>query len=90
MTQTNLTEIQVQVIVDLAVKKTLRELGVDLDDVRDMRELQADFMFMRKQRKGADKLADWLKHSTIVVVVGGALTMLWYGFRAILPAKGIP
>lgn len=88
VTQTNLTEIQVEIVVEKAVKKTLRSLGVDLEDVDDLREFQADFLFMRKQRKSADKLAEWLKHSAVVVLVGGALAMLWHGLRAVLTVKG--
>lgn len=86
--RSNLTADQIKIIVTGSVRDTLTSLGIDLSDTKALQSVQADFVFMRKQRQSSEKLADWIRHSAVVVLIGGVFTIVWYGVRAALLIKG--
>lgn len=83
-----LTQIEIEIIVDKAVRQTFVTLGADLTDNRAVLSLQKDFAYMRDQRVGGEKTADFLKKGFIGVVLSGFLWALWQGIKAALQAKG--
>ncbi len=87
----NLTEAEINIIVVKAVRAALETLGIDLHDTKAVRELQADFLYMRQQRVGSEKIAEWIKKSVITSAFAGALYALWQGLRLALSVKtGMP
>jgi len=85
----NLTDIEIEIIVESAVRKTFITLGADLSDGRSIQELQKDFAFMRRQRVGGEKAAELIKRTAIGSFIGGGAYALWEGCKAILAAKGV-
>lgn len=83
-----LTGIEIEIIVKKAVRETLETLGIDLSDNRAVRELQADFLYMRDQRVGARRMGEYVKKSVVTTVIGGLLWALWYGIQLAMKVKG--
>ncbi len=61
-----------------AVHETLSALGID---AKEPQELQADFLFLRKQRKGSEELSKWVRRSILTAALGGLCYALWEGLR---------
>lgn len=76
-----MNEDDVRSVVHEAVRETLGALGVD---VIDKRETQADFLFLRKQRRGTEELYKWVRRSIIGAALGGLCYALWEGFKQTL------
>lgn len=87
----HLTEIEIEIIVEKAVRKSLTNLGIDLSDTKALQSVQADFVFMRQQRQGAENLKEWVKRSAVTVLIAAALAVMWQGLLSVLPHKaGVP
>lgn len=69
--------------IDDAIKQAMTELltGIGLE-VANPFELQQDFSFVRKQRKGSENILNWAKKSIYLAAIGGALTWLGLGFKS--------
>ena len=65
-----LTEKDAELIAKKAVIETLNSLGLD---THNMREMQADMIFLRKLRKGNSKLV----LSLVLLGMGGMVTFLF-------------
>ena len=63
------------------VEEALTKYGVDTSDTTGM---QADMIYLRKSRTGADEIIKWIKHSAITAALTGALVALWQGIKTIL------
>lgn len=60
------------------VNEIFDRLGVDLNNPQEREEFRRDLQFGRKQRKGAEQMAGWIKQSAIGAFVLAALwTFLW-------------
>lgn len=84
-----LTATEIDIIVQKSVRQTFITLGADLSDNKSVQELQKDFAYMRSQRIGGEKMADWTKRSVILTFIGAGLWALWQGIKLALHAKGI-
>lgn len=63
------------------VEEALTKYGVDTSDATGM---QADMIYLRKSRTGADEVVKWIKRSAITAALTGALVALWQGIKTIL------
>ena len=63
------------------VEEALTKYGVDTSDATGM---QADMIYLRKSRTGADEVIKWIKRSAITAALTGALVALWQGIKTIL------
>jgi hypothetical protein len=84
----DLTSIEIDIIVEKSVRKTFITLGADLSDNGSIQALQKDFAHLRKQREGGEQTAEFLKRGAIGVFLAGFLWALWQGFKVALLAKG--
>ncbi len=69
-----MTEEDLRRIIHQAVQETLNGLGIDTSEKR---EMQADFIYIRKIRKGAEALGRTIGATTIAILVPSFLYMLW-------------
>lgn len=76
----------INIIVDKAVRNTLTTLGIDISSTKELRHVQADFIYIRQQRIGAEEVGKWTKKACVGAFISGTLYALWVGFSAI--AKG--
>ncbi len=72
--------------IDDAVKRSTKESMSEFMKVIGLNtekpiELQQDFTFLRRQRKGAEQSVDWMKKSMLVAAITGLLGLLWVGFK---------
>lgn len=84
-----LTATEIEIIVNKSVRHTLTTLGIDLNDVDDLRSVQADFLYMRKLRLGAEDLGKLVKKSVITAIVMGGLYAFWAGFMMAIRKGGL-
>lgn len=63
------------------VEEALTKYGVDTSDATGM---QADMIYLRKSRTGADEVIKWIKRSAITAALTGALVALWQGIKTII------
>lgn len=75
---------EIRMIVKEAVHETLSGLGVSASEPL---EVQADFIYIRKMRKGSEFMARRVKGSVIAVVVPSFLYLLWEAVKTSL-SKG--
>lgn len=61
-------------IVRDAVRETLVGLGFDIADPRG---LQADMIYLRRIRRGAEDVTRVVRHSVLTLAVSTALYLLW-------------
>ena len=66
------------------VRATLVELGLNVGDARGVTEAQADFAFLRLQRRASERVTLFVKAAAVTTFVGGLMTMLWVGVKAAL------
>jgi hypothetical protein len=85
----DLTPIEIDIIVKKAVRETFVTLGADLSDNGSILALQKDFAHMRKQREGGEQTAEFLKRSAIGVFIAAFLWAMWQGFKVAVVAKGL-
>lgn len=72
--------------IDNSVKRAVKESWSEFMKIIGLNtekpiELQQDFTFLRRQRKGAEQSVDWIKKSIVVAAVTGLLGLLWIGFK---------
>ena len=65
--------------IEKVVEATLEKLGIDVDEVH---EAQADFLWVRKQRKGAEELGRWTRRGLVGAAVSGIAWAVWEGLKA--------
>lgn len=79
----NLSPHDITIIVDKSVRTTLTTLGIDLSSTEELRQVQADFSYMRRQRLGADEIGKWARKSILTAAIGGVMYALWAGLMLI-------
>ncbi len=67
-----------------AVRETLHTLGVDADSPH---EMQADLVYLRRQREFSERIGLRLRLVIITAVLSGALAMLWLGITAAIKGE---
>lgn len=80
---------ELAIVVDRAVRQTFATLGFDLETTADVRSMQADFNYMRKQRLGSEEVGKWVKKATISSLVAAALFALYQGVKFAFTMKGL-
>lgn len=88
-THSDLSAIEIEIIVEKAVRKTFITLGADLSDAGSIQALQKDFAHLRNQRLGGEQMAALVKKSAIGVFIAGLLWALWQGIQVALAHKGV-
>lgn len=68
-------------IVHEAVYETLQGLGIDASR---QHEVQADFLYVRKMRKGSEALSRNIGATSITFLIPALLYMLWESIRQAL------
>jgi hypothetical protein len=63
------------------VRAVLTEMGIDVSDPN---EMQADFVFLRNQRKVSEKIGAAGKVAILGIVLSGIASLIWLGLRAAL------
>ncbi len=66
------------------VRATLVELGLNVSDARGVTEAQADFAFLRRQRRASERVSLAVKAAAVTTFIGGLMTVLWLGVKAAL------
>lgn len=69
-----MTEDEIKAVVREAVKETISDV-LDIDDVR---EVRSDLRWARRQRKGAEALANHAKLTAMGMVVAGILYAVYW------------
>lgn len=69
---------KIRKVVKEAVAETLTGIGIDASDIR---ETQADFMYIRKMRLGSEYMRQRLKTTCISVCVPAFLYVMWESFK---------
>ena len=64
--------------IEATVATVLTMSGMDVENPH---EMQADFGWVRKSRKGAEAIATWIMRATVTVVVSGLLYAAWRALR---------
>lgn len=65
-------------IIEETVLRTLEHVGFTVDTPT---EIQADLIYVRKARQGAEEVHKWVRRTSISVAISGALYSLWQGIR---------
>ncbi len=73
-----LTESQIEDLVTKAVRKTLTEIGVDVEKPL---EMQGDFQFLRGWRTATEEVKRHGLKAAVTVFVTGALGLVWTAFH---------
>jgi hypothetical protein len=76
-----MTHDEVTDIVEKAVAATLEKLGIEPSDHK---EMQADFVHLRRWRKSVEQAQGYTFKIVITTIVGGMIGALWLGFKAML------
>jgi single-stranded DNA-binding protein len=63
------------------VAAVLKSFGIEDDD---RKEVQADFLHLRKWRKSVEQAQSYTFKAVITVIAGGVLGALWLGFKTML------
>ncbi|PIR39615.1 MAG: hypothetical protein COV35_03670 [Alphaproteobacteria bacterium CG11_big_fil_rev_8_21_14_0_20_39_49] len=71
-------EMEIKKIVREAVHETLNGLGISMHSPQ---EMQADFIYIRKMRKGAEMVTQKIKASLITVTIPTALYIVWESLK---------
>ena len=82
--RTNLTEVEVNVIVMKSVRETLTALGIDVSDTKSLLSVQADFAHLRNMRKTRERMAEYIAKTLVGAIAVAALALLWQGFQFVL------
>ena len=77
----NENEQQTKKIVREAVHETLKGLGIS---VHEPHEMQADFIYIRKMRKGSEMISQKIKASVITVTIPTVIYIAWESFKELL------
>lgn len=63
---------------DRAIEKFWHNLGVDLQEAQDMRDLLSDMLFLRGLRQTWQKIQSWSLYVAVTAFVGGILALVWH------------
>lgn len=74
-----------EIIVKTSVHETLSSLGFTTSEPH---KVQADLMYLRKKREGADEAIKWAQRGVITTLIGAFLYALWDGFIHIVQRGG--
>jgi hypothetical protein len=80
MTNDDLKEAIREAVRD-GIDEALTKYGIDTSNPSSM---QADMIYLRKSRAGADEVAKWVKRSVLTVAVSGMLLALWQGIKTLI------
>jgi hypothetical protein len=72
-------------IIREAVHETLSGLGIAANEPQ---EMQADFLYVRKMRKGAEFMSNKIRASIITVTIPTIIYMAWESLRQMLGKGG--
>lgn len=72
-------------IVREAVFETLSGLGISANDPQ---EMQADFIYVRKMRKGAEFMTNKIRASIITVIIPTGIYVIWEAMRQLFVKGG--
>ncbi len=79
-----MNEAEIREVVAHAVRETMLTLGVDVSTPADVREYQADSLWTRKSRLGAEQVAKLTKRSVIGIAVAGLAYAAFEGIRTLV------
>jgi len=85
----DLSPIEIDIIVKKAVRETFITLGADLSDNGSIQELQKDFAHLRRTREGGEQTAEFFKRGSIGVFIAAVLWALWQGIKVALAKNGV-
>lgn len=74
-------EKQTKEMIQQTVKETVKTFGIDTEDVDHMNAFRDDLRFLREWRLGTNKLTMRVLLTVVTVVVGGAASAIWIGFK---------
>ena len=74
----NKNETEIKQIVREAVHETLNGLGVNMSNPQ---EMQADFMYIRKMRKGSEMISRNIITSVVTVTIPPFLYLMWEAIK---------
>lgn len=83
-----MTEADVRRVAREAVREMLLALGADAYDAESIKDLQADFLYVRKARLGNEEVGKWIRRGIVITGVSGVLWLLWEGLKVGLKVKG--
>ncbi len=66
----------------LLVRAVLTEMGIDVSDPN---EMQADFVFLRRQRLATERIGLGAKLTLVSLFLTGLGSLIWLGIRAAFP-----
>lgn len=73
-----------KVLVREAVREELQAVGLRTNDPERADEVREDLRFLRRLRTGAGDAAGKVGMAVILFILGGGMTALWLGFKAIV------
>jgi len=79
-----ITKDELRALVKEAVKDAFDDIGLRADEPEQVDEAREDFRFIRRLRKAVDGTASAVGMAIILAVVGGCITLLSLGARALL------
>ena len=74
-------EEQIRKIVEEAVRETLSVLGIAH---KEPQEMQADFLYIRRMRRGSEMVSQRVMTSIITVMIPTTLYLLWEALRQVI------
>ena len=77
MTKDHIEQIAEEV-AKVTVRETLTQLGVDVSRPFDV---QADHLYLRKQRLAYEQMGNMTKRAAVTILVAGFISMLVLGFK---------
>jgi hypothetical protein len=78
------THEEIEEVVAKAVAETLSKLGIEPSDHK---ELQADFIHLRRWRKSVEQAQSYSLKVVITTLIGGLLGAVWLGIQMKIGAK---
>ncbi len=75
------TQLLIQRVAKETVHETLKNIGFDADNPR---EIQADLRYLNQTRKGSEFIAMHLKTTLIATLIPTFLYLLWQSFKHLL------
>ena len=65
-------------VIEETVTRTLEHVGFTVEMPN---EIQADLIYIRKARQGAEEVQKWIRRSAISAAASGAIYSLWQGIK---------
>ena len=84
----SLNSTEISIVVKMAVRDTLEEMGIDLASPEGREAARKDFAYMRRQRVGGEKIADGIRNAGIIAFVSAFAWALWQGIKLALNVSG--